>query len=336
MTGTVSVLVPAYRSGEALQVTLRSLAAQTYPQVRVLVSFDHAPGYTLPAPPPMGHVDLEIIQLATRHGWVGNVNAMLDRVDTPYFVIVSHDDALTPTYIDAAMATLAARPDVVGAHGSVRLHGAREGIQTTEDITGDRLARVETFLDRGPVSAHMAWRSVHRRLVIDEGVRLRARRSEGLFADQLWALETLLIGPTANVPDVYYDKYLHGDGLVAAWRSWTAAEKAVGVADNIARTAEVIAAAGFPPDVQERILSAWALWLLGLQGDWNALADTRRSDALPLAEVRPALSRLIAMVALEGVVPTIGLSGPSTPTADGLATRLRARLRGLLRPLAGP
>lgn len=47
----VTVLIPAYRPGAYLAETLRSVDAQTYPHVRAIVSFDHAPGSVLPEPP---------------------------------------------------------------------------------------------------------------------------------------------------------------------------------------------------------------------------------------------------------------------------------------------
>ena len=203
----MTVLIPAYRPGAYLAETLRSVDAQTYPHVQAIVSFDHAPGSVLPEPPRMRHARLEITTVPRRLGWLWNTNYLLDLVSTPYFVILSHDDRLSETYVEAAMDLLADRPDVVSAHGSVRLHGLREGVMSTADIVGDPLARVNTFVDRLPHtrSSRVEGRTPQAAL-LDAGLRLRAGRSEGLFADMLWVLETLLHGPTASVDGIHVDK----------------------------------------------------------------------------------------------------------------------------------
>jgi hypothetical protein len=114
----VTVLIPAYRSGQRLVGTLESLAQQTCRPVKVELSFDAAPGYE---PPPLPEVPgLHVRYQPQQWGWVAHVNLLLQLVDTPYFMLLYHDDAISPGYIAAAVAALETDSAAAVAHGSVR------------------------------------------------------------------------------------------------------------------------------------------------------------------------------------------------------------------------
>ena len=117
----VTVLVPAYRPGAPFMGCLESLAAQTHPRVKVRVSLDYAPDHSLPELPALPHLILH--RQSERLGWVGNVNWLLGRIDTPYAMVLSHDDQLSPSFIAEAAAVLKQRPEVVVVHGEVRYFG---------------------------------------------------------------------------------------------------------------------------------------------------------------------------------------------------------------------
>src|SRR5687767_13896339 len=115
----VTVLVPAFRPNHRFVATLASLAAQTHPEVVAHVSLDHAPGHVVPPLPPLGHLNLVVTRRPQRLGWVGNVNALLELVSTPYFMILGHDACVTADYIARAVELLSRREDVIVAHGGV-------------------------------------------------------------------------------------------------------------------------------------------------------------------------------------------------------------------------
>jgi len=292
---TVTVLVPAYRPTERFSGLLRSMAAQTHPRVIVRVSLDHAPGAGLPEIPPMGRTELEIVEQPERRGWVGNVNRLFATVTTPYFVFISHDDQLTPTYIAEAVAALEAAPDAVSAHGGVRFHGIHDGAQMTGgSIRGTRLERVRTALERGPHIAGLHQRGVFRSAPLHAGVHLRTGRSDGQFSNDLWALEMLLFGETIAIDGIWYDKYTDPGGLSRVFHARTTDEKSQMLADNLGCLVTMLRERALPVEDQEWIVSGYAAWLLGLQGNWNVVADEPNSDALPYREVRAALARFIA------------------------------------------
>jgi glycosyl transferase family 2 len=293
----VTVLVPSFKPTDRLIGTLQSLASQTYPHLRVHLSIDYAPGH--PLPPLPGVPRLEIIPQSRRLGWVGNVNSLLSTVETPFFLIISHDDTLTRSYIQAAMDTLARFPDAVAAHGASRHHvGDRQWHLATESITGTPLERVMEFLRRGPDRAEQAWRGVVRSSAIACGLRLRTRRSDGQFSNTLWVLELLLYGETRAFEGEYSDRWIGPTGLSRVFIGRSADEKSAMLADNVACLVDVVKKATFAPSDEERVVAGYVQWLLDLQGDWNIVSEEQTSDPVPYAEVRPALARFVARAML--------------------------------------
>jgi hypothetical protein len=288
----VSVLVPAYRPAN-LQRTLDSLAAQSVLPTSVHVSLDHAPDVEAPDLPALP--GLVVHRQAQRLGWVGNVNWLLARVDTPFFIILAHDDCLSPEYLADCTAALRETPQAVVAHGQCHHHGIREGeVAFTEAIRGTPFARVISFLDRGPHLAELGWRGVVRSSVIDAGVHLRCARSDGQFSNTLWALELLTLGESIALAQVHYAKHTDVLGLSRQFHRREAAEKSRMLADNLACLVEVLAVRQFPPEERQLILSRYAQWLLELEGAWNVLSDRADFSQMAYSELRPAIAQFVA------------------------------------------
>jgi Glycosyl transferase family 2 len=294
----VTVLIPAYGSDERLLRTLDSLRRQQHPDVSIHLSFDHKPGY---APPPLPDLQgLRVTHQPRNLGWVAHVNALVDTLRTPYFMVLAHDDAISPEYLLRAVAALEHDPTAVVAHGIVRNFGLRSDTIETPSITGDRTQRIAEFLRLRPHVAELGWRGVVRRELLTRGLRLRTRRSDGQFSNTLWALELLFYGGALAIPTIAYEKYTEPDGLSRVFHRRTAAERSAMLADTVACLADAVAEHGLEPSDAEMAVVGWAEWLLWLQGNWNVLAEEPRSDARSLAELRPALAQFIANVALAG------------------------------------
>jgi hypothetical protein len=278
------------------------LAAQRHRPLRVHVSVDHSPGHVLPPLPKLRK--LRLIEQPRRLGWVGNVNALLTTVRTPYFSILAHDDALSPGYAAAAVGALERSPSAVVAHGSVRHFGVREGeIAGTDSITGSPFERAMEFIRRGPHRAELGWRGIVRSALLGKGLRLRTRHSDGQFSNTLWALELLLHGESRAFPDEYYDKYTNPDGLSRVLHARTPDEKSVMLADNVACLADALLAVDLKPGEREQIATAYIEWLLDLQGHWNIVNAERHANGLKYKEVRPILSKFVARTLLHHAEP---------------------------------
>jgi glycosyltransferase involved in cell wall biosynthesis/protein-L-isoaspartate O-methyltransferase len=314
----VAVVVPAYRPGGRFIGLLESMAAQTYANVVVRVSLDHAPDHVMPVLPDMAGKRLEIVQQPRRLGWVGNTNAGLASVREPFFLMIGHDDQLSPTYIEAAMASLAANPAAMAAHGSVRYHGVRGGeMATSASIVGTREERVARAFEIQPHRAAFAQRGVMRSYLLERGLRLRTHSSDGQFSNDLMGLEVLLYGDTLSVPDIFYDKHTESGGLSRVLHARTYDSKSAMLADNLACLLDVLSDAQIPEPERLPIIARYAEWLLSLQGNWNVVSDAPRSDAEPYSAVRPALARFVAYTAMS--VAGLPLPPPEQRSETGTA-----------------
>jgi hypothetical protein len=337
---SVTVLVPAYRPGMRFVGLLESIAAQTYGDVVIRVSLDHAPSHSMPQLPDLRGRRLEVIEQPERLGWVGNVNAMLRTVDTPYFALLMHDDQLSPRYLEAAVGVLERDPSVVVAHGTLRHHGIRDGeVEFAPSISGDRMQRLMACLERGPHETGLGWRGVVRSALLQDGLRLRTRRSDGMLSNVLMAFEMLVYGESASVPDIYYDKFTDPDGLSRDYHQRTYEQRSEMLADNLACLVDVVTEAGFSEQEQTEVIWRYANWLLGLQGNWNVVGEERNSDSQSYAAVRPAIARFVANALISAgryrrVNDPLGQRAepqPSGPPSAGAITVLRSARRWLSR-----
>ena len=297
----VTVVVPAYKPDFRFVKTAESLARQSWPNMRVHVSLDSAPEQQLPEVPELP--GLKVFKQGKRLGWVGNVNFLLKTVETPYFIILAHDDGLTPDYISKAVAVLEQRPEVVVVHGAVRYHGVvRDGeSEFTPSISGKRHERIGQFFRRQPLIAQLGWRGVARSSMLQSGLRLRTRLSDGQFSNTVWSLELLLHGESVGLPDIAYDKYTYQDGLSRDYNNRTMDERSTMLADSVACLVDVLNEHGLRPAAKERIISAYVKWLLTLQGNWNIVADEARSDSRTYAEIREPLATFVAKTIISGM-----------------------------------
>ena len=302
MTDTaVTIVIPAYRSDERLVRTLHSVAAQTFPPAVVELSFDAAPGYV---PPPLPHVPgLRVRHQPVQLGWVAHVNRLIEQVSTPYFLMLAHDDSITPRYLRAAVDALQNDPRAVVAHGAVRNHGLRTDICATDSIRGEPVERVREFLRRRPTAAELGWRGVTRSGAIAAGVHLRTRRSDGQFSNTLWSLELLLLGDAISLEGEYYEKFTDSDGLSRIYHGRNLEERSKMLSDTVANVATLLTDHGVTGPEREELVRMWAEWVLTLGGNWNALTDGPVSDARSLKELRPAIARFIADLAASMMTP---------------------------------
>lgn len=291
----VTVIIPAYRSGHRLVATLESLAGQTVAPERVLLSFDAAQGYE---PPRLPHVPgLEVVRQPTRMGWVAHTNWLIRSVRSAHFLLLYHDDTLSPAYLERGLEALAANPRAIVAHGACHYHGLRGDTVETPSIRGDRLARAREFLRRGPAAAELAQRGIIRSGMLGSRAHLRSRRSDGMFSNTLWSLEIVLHGESEAIAGESYDKYLDPDGLSRAYHGRSTEERSRMLAESVANCAAMLADSGIEDPHREELLHSWTSWVLGLEGHWNVLADEPSSARRGVGELRREIAAFAANVA---------------------------------------
>jgi glycosyltransferase involved in cell wall biosynthesis len=123
----VSVIVPAYNVAEYVRPALESALAQTFTDVEVLVIDDGSTDETAAIAAEVCARDprVRLIRQENR-GLAGARNRALAHATGEYFALLDSDDLWEPTYVEAQLAIMRARPEVGVVTGNARFLGGRQ------------------------------------------------------------------------------------------------------------------------------------------------------------------------------------------------------------------
>ena len=302
----VTVCVPAYKSAAMVGETLSALQAQTYDRLRIVVSVDASPDDTLEVCRSFtADPRIEVIGQPQRLGWIGNTNAVLAQVQTELFFICPHDDLPSPTYVERLRRTLLQRPEAIGAYCDVQA------------IDGDQIGAV-TGLDAGPVErilalceekhGGVAWRSLNRSVVLQQGLRMLDNPYQGYNAHRTWLLELLGMGPMIRVGSPLYRRRVRfdQDSVIQSWKAWPDHVRSAAAVEHTAQCLGILAGMRLREEDRLTLQTACILKMLDL------LPRSDRQSATPLATLLDLFARLTARL-------TSGAPAPAEQTLDPAA-----------------
>ncbi|MEQ8404622.1 MAG: glycosyltransferase family 2 protein [Oceanicaulis sp.] len=219
MTSNVCVIIPTWRGGDVIGDAIEAARNQTVEDIDILVSVDRSPDDTLELAERLAAEDsrVRIIAHKERVGWVRNVNAALDMVQSPYFCLYFHDDIIQPSYIETLLARLEPESKAVSAYCNVmRDQGSSQDESLGRDYKGGALTRM---LDRLLLEQPGApLRALTRRHVLDQGLRIPEGSFHGFHAQQAYLLELLAAGESLYEPSVLYRRRTWRPGaLTKGW-----------------------------------------------------------------------------------------------------------------------
>lgn len=216
MSNTVTVCIPAYRSEAFIGSTLRSVLAQTYPDFVVEVAIEPPAAETFVACEPFLRDDRFRASInPTVLGWAGNIKNLLQRVSTPYFLILSHDDLIAPDYIATLLDELIRRPQASVAYSDIDCFGRYSyplRLRLKEEPIFDRL--MSFFLggaEAGPMKGVT-------RSTVCQHHDFPTDKYDGFAVECEWVLHLLLSGPAVCVPRPLYLKRTFSDRIPASER----------------------------------------------------------------------------------------------------------------------
>jgi tetratricopeptide (TPR) repeat protein len=251
----VSICITAYKSGRMIEPTLRSVAAQTYPDFRVLISLDGPHEETEAICRAQRDPRFSLIVQPDRLGWVSNTNALLDRVTTRFFFILPHDDLLHERYIEALRAELLAHPEAVNAYSDVEQFGAERRTSTKPGLDGEFPARVGAFLNPRSTS-WIPWRGLTRSAVLAEGLRMRDNEHGGFESHLGYILALLCLGPFRRVAEtLYYSRDRADENAVrTVFRARTAGARYAAALQHVVEAIDTVSRIGVTEktDMRER------------------------------------------------------------------------------------
>jgi glycosyltransferase involved in cell wall biosynthesis len=197
----VTVGLPVYNGGAALERALEAIAAQTYPNLEILISDNGSTDATVELCRRWASADerIRFVRHAVNHGAAWNFNHVLKEASGSLFMWAAHDDVMHPDYVLRTQEILAARTEVVLCHSEAQpmlSSGAPAGdpyVGWTNDAPALR-ERWRTILRRSEL--HAAIYGLMRTDV--------ARRTRGLLAcvsaDWIFMIEMSVLGAIAQVP----------------------------------------------------------------------------------------------------------------------------------------
>jgi glycosyltransferase involved in cell wall biosynthesis len=273
----VVALLPAWNAAAFIEPVLRSLDAQTYPNLQVLVSDDASTDDTAAVCERYAQARPRFVvhRQAANRGWIGNVNWLLQHADGDCFFFAFHDDPLEPTYVERLVDALEAAPDAVLAFSDLVVE--HNGWDPT--AIGEHrylgLERATTLRERVAVLMRREpdWWVPNRGLFRASAARraggLRRHPGGEFSADWPWLLHLGLYGRFVRVPEPLVHKVWLREGLSIRWgTSW---RKRLGLVLGAARE---IARADLP-------WTARLPLLLDFAGHW-----TRRAIGMAIARLR--------------------------------------------------
>lgn len=212
--------------------TLASLAIQTYPNLKVIISDDVSTDNTAAICESFAAKDFRfhLLRQSQRLGWVGNVNTLLHAAQGDYLFLISHDDVIESTYVMRLVETLENQPSAILAFSDmefIKLNGDIE-TQSYRNLEGikNRVIRGHRMLQRQGVW-WIPYRGIFRAIAVEDIRGLRTNLAGEFAADWSWLVHMSLLGEFIRVPEALYRKVEKNTSLSRNWkytsRPWLAA-----------------------------------------------------------------------------------------------------------------
>lgn len=338
---SVTVCVPAYNGAAFIAETLDSVAAQFFSNMKVLISLDRSDDESeAVCRRYLTDSRFDLIVQPRRLGWVGNVNALIERVETEFFCIMPHDDLVDSRYIAELYAVASSDPGIACTYCDLSGFGSRRPRLVLQDVRGDPLARVlELMLNH---FGGVPFRGLVRRQSPDDRPTLPTNLTDDFAADVAWILSLALRGELRRVPSALYAKRYSDHTVHASWKSFSRS-KLLALWAELAACSVSIAFTRFSDPIDRELVLASALMRVMERGEarqhlspaatpWEqATMVTAFWKALGELSLPDDLSSMFARPEAEPLRRALATAEDRNPLRS-LARRLRRRLaNGILR-----
>jgi hypothetical protein len=216
---TITVCIPAYHVGSFIEETLDSVLAQSFGDFVVEIAVEPPAAEILRAVEPfLADSRFRTVENPARLGWDANIAAQLNRVQTPYFTVLPHDDKLHPEFFAKLLPAVEGRPDATIAYCDTQRFGG-DLSPVTLDLPewGTADERLLAFYLGGAEGT--PWRGVARSAVIQTVAGFPVDGHCGFAVECEWVLSLLLAGPTLRVAEPLYLKRIHLTEVMSASRA---------------------------------------------------------------------------------------------------------------------
>lgn len=284
----VTVCLPAYEAADFIDRALRCAQGQTYGRLRILVGVDRSTDETRELCREFARDDrrIEVIEHGERLGWCGNVNSLLERVETPFFFLYFHDDLILPQYCEELRGALLRRPEAASAYCDLLDFGITNALIPARTYDGSVAKRLLTWAikQRGT-----PLRGMTRRDKVGPDYRLPAEEENSFVPGHVLQMRMLAAGPALSLGQTLYLRWAREGGLTDWWRRLPYDTVLRGRQKQLALTFEVIDEKVSEPDDRKVVKFALALYA------FRKLAARCRAEERPtpaLADLHPDVPAL--------------------------------------------
>jgi glycosyltransferase involved in cell wall biosynthesis len=218
----VTALVPTYNGADFITRTLDSLAAQTWPNLEILIGDDRSTDDTLEVVRRFaaGHPNTRILERDENLGWLRNSNDLMARAEGELMFFAFHDDVVAPTYVEELVAALGSNERAVLSFSDMHVYevDGRRSLEVFDELEGLR-----SSVERGRVMARRpgSWwvpnRGLFRSSAFAAVGGIHPNEQGEYSADWTWLLGLSLIGEFVRVPRVLCTKYYTPGSLSKRW-----------------------------------------------------------------------------------------------------------------------
>jgi glycosyltransferase involved in cell wall biosynthesis len=213
----VVACMPVWNAEHFIELTLDSLATQTYPNLHILISDDASTDATRAICQRFAerHGNCEYHRQPNNLGWLENVNALFKLAQGDYLFFAFHDDPLEPRYVERLVDALQHNPAAILAYTDIHV-GDRQLSYTEVADVSDRFERARRIIHK---TGH--WWIPNRGLFRAQAVELTGgmRRHLGgeYSADWPWLLHLSLLGEFVRVAEPLVTKVFRDNGVSTQW-----------------------------------------------------------------------------------------------------------------------
>jgi len=213
----ITVCIPAFRSGLLIQRTLRSVMRQHFSNFIVHVAIEPPAQNTyMWVEPFLSDPRMTISMNERRLGWDANIRQMLQKVETPYFIILPHDDFIHSKYLSTLLAEFSQHPDAVVVYSDMYVFG--NGVKFVKQVDlpkfGSKSQQILTFFESGAEA--VPWRGLTRTEVFKSTGDFPVDQYMGFLVECEWALQLICAGRAVRVAQPYYFKQLYPIEFISA------------------------------------------------------------------------------------------------------------------------
>jgi glycosyltransferase involved in cell wall biosynthesis len=223
--------VPCFNAAEFISRTLDSLAAQSWPNMEILIGDDCSSDDTVHIVSEFAHGrdNVRLVRRDQNMGWLRNSNDLMAQAKGELMFFAAHDDIVAPHYVEKLVEALRDNPQAVLSYSdmvSTELDGSSR-VLILDGLSGLRSSLARGFLMAREPTWWVPHRGLFRTWVFHRIGGMKPNDQGEYSADWPWLLHMSLLGEFVRVPEVLCYKFWKKGSVSRQWARDDIQKKAV-------------------------------------------------------------------------------------------------------------